>query len=37
MQHANQADLLNDLTDREEILDLATEQTKDEEILQAFE
>ena len=37
IQYANQDDLLNDLTDREEILDLASEQTKDEEIMQAIE
>ena len=37
IQYANQADLLNDLTDREEILDLASEQTKDEEITHAIE
>ena len=37
IQYANQDDLLNDLTDREEISDLATEQTKDEEIMQAIE
>ena len=36
IQYANQADLLKDLTDRE-ILDLASEQTKDEEIMQAIE
>ena len=37
IQYANQADLLNDLTDREEIIDLATEQTKDDEIMHAIE
>ena len=37
IQYANQADLLNDLTDREEILDFASEQTKDDEITQAIE
>ena len=37
IQYANQADVLNDLIDIQEILDLASEQTKDEEILQAIE
>ena len=37
IQCANQADLLNDLRDREEILDLASEQAKDEAIMQAIE
>ena len=37
IQYANLADLLNDLTDREEILDLASEQNKDGEIMEAIE
>ena len=36
MLNENQANLLHDLTVREEILDLASEQTKDEEIVQAI-
>ena len=37
IQYAKHADVLNDLTDRKEILDLASEQTKDDEIMQAIE
>ena len=37
IQYAKQADVLNDLTDRKEIIDLASEQTKDDEIMQAIE
>ena len=37
VHYANLADLSNDLTDREETLGLAKEQTKNEEIKQAVE
>ena len=37
IQYANQAHLLNNLTDREEILDMASEQNKDGEIMQENE
>ena len=36
IQYANRVDVLNDLTLREETLDLANEQTKDEELRQAI-
>ena len=36
IQYANQADVLNDLTDKKE-LDLASEQRKAEDIMQAIE
>ena len=37
IQYANQADVLNDIIDTQDTLDLASEQTKDLEILQAIE